>query len=52
MGKKLLNIFCAEKPWMSLTAEVVDITKNPLTIGLLCAIGIVVIAQDLAHLIH
>ena len=29
-----------------------DITKNPLTIGLLRAIGIMVITKDLSNLVH
>jgi len=52
MGKERLDIFCAEKPRMSFTAEVSDITKNPLTIGLLCAICVVVISKDLSNLVH
>ncbi len=52
MGKKGLDIFCAEKPRMRFTAEVVDITKNPLTIGLLCAICVVVVSKDLSNLVH
>ena len=35
---------------MYFTAEVADITKNPLTIGLLRAIGIMVITKDLSNL--
>lgn len=52
MGKERFDIFCAEKPRMRFTAEVVDITKNPLTIGLLCAISVVVISKDLSNLVH
>jgi len=37
---------------MGFTAEVVDITKNSLTIGLLCAISVVVISKDLADVVH
>lgn len=37
---------------MGLAAEVVDITKYPLTIGLLCAIGIAVVSKDLSNLVH
>ena len=52
MGKERLDIFCAEKPRMGLASEVMDIAKNPLTIGLLCAISIMVISEDLANLVH
>ncbi len=52
MGKERLDIFCAEKPRMRFTAEVSDITKNPLTIGLLCAICVMVISKDLSNLVH
>ncbi len=37
---------------MSFPAEVVDITENPLTTGLLCAINGMVITKDLADLAH
>ena len=37
---------------MGLSAEVVDITKYPLTIGLLCAIGVAVVPEDLSNLVH
>lgn len=44
--------FYPEKMGMGITAEVLDTTKNPLTIGLLCAIGLAIISQDLANLIY
>ena len=37
---------------MGFPSEVVDITKYPLTIGLLCAIGVVVISKDFSNLVH
>ena len=46
------NIFRPEKIRMRFTAEVVNITKYPLTIGLLCVIAIVVISKDLSYLVH
>jgi len=52
MRKKRLYLFFTEKPWMGFAAEVMDITKYPLTIGLLCAIRIMVISEDLANMIH
>jgi hypothetical protein len=52
MGEKLLDIFRPEKPRMGLASEVMDIAKDPLTIGLLCAIRIMVISEDLANLVH
>jgi len=52
MGEEHLDIFCAEKPRMRFTSVVVDIMKNSLTIGLLCAISIMVISKDLANLVY
>jgi hypothetical protein len=37
---------------MGLAAEVMDIAKYPLAIGLLGTVGVVVIAEHLAHLVH
>ena len=37
---------------MGFSTEVVDMTNNPLTIGLLCAIGEMVILKDLSNLTH
>jgi hypothetical protein len=41
-----------EQTRMGIAAEVADITKYPLTIGLLRAIVIVVITKDLSNLVH
>jgi hypothetical protein len=35
---------------MGLAAEVTDITKNPLTIGLLRAIGVTMVTEDFSDL--
>ena len=37
---------------MGIAAIMVDVAKYPLTIGLLGAIGIVMVAEYLTHLIH
>jgi hypothetical protein len=37
---------------VGLTAKVADVAQDPLTIGLFCTIGIVVISKDLSNLIH
>ena len=37
---------------MGLDAEVMNIAKYPLAIGLLCAVGVVMITERLAYLIH
>lgn len=37
---------------MNFPSEVMDITKNPLTTGLLREIGIMMISKNLANLIH
>ncbi len=52
MGKKALNILGVEKVRMGFAAVMVDIAKDPLTIGLLGAVGIVVIPKHLPHLIN
>ena len=52
MGEKAFDILGPELVGMSLTAAVVDIAAYPLTIGLLGAVGVVVIAQHFTHLIH
>jgi hypothetical protein len=46
------NIFGPEKLGMGFPTEVIDITKYPLTIGLLCAIGAMVITKDLSNLVQ
>jgi len=43
MGEKRLNFLCPKKTHRSFTSETVDIMMNLLTMGLLCAIGVVVI---------
>ena len=52
MRKKYFNLFCPEKARVGFIAEVIDITKNPLTIGLFHAIRIMGITEDLSNLIH
>jgi hypothetical protein len=37
---------------MGLAAEVMNIAKDPLAIGLLGTVGVVVRAEHLAHLVH
>ena len=52
MGEKALHILCPEPVRMGLAAEVMDIAEYPLAIGLLGAVGVVMIPEHLAHLIH
>ena len=37
---------------MGLAAEVMDKAQDPVDIGLLGAVGVVIIAEHLAHLVH
>src|SRR5437879_2567089 len=52
MREKALHIVCAEPVRMGLAAEVIHIAKYPLAIGLLGAVGVVVITEHLAYLVH
>ena len=52
MGEEPFHILCPEPVRMGLAAEVMDIAKYPLAIGLLCAVGVVMITEHLAHLVH
>ena len=52
MGKKPLDILCPEHVRMGLAAEMMDIAEYPLTIGLLGAVSVMMIAKYFAHLIH
>ena len=49
-GKKRLDISCAKRARMGLSAEVTDITKNPLTIGFPRAIGVTTVTEDFSDL--
>jgi len=37
---------------MGLAAEVMDIAKYPVAIGMICAVGVVMITEHLACLVH
>ena len=52
MGQELLDMPGAHGVGMRLPPEVVDVAQNPLAVGLLRAIGVMVIAQHLAGLIQ
>ena len=52
VGEKALHILCPEPVRMGLAAEVMDIAQDPVAIGLLGAVGVVIIAEHLAHLVH
>jgi hypothetical protein len=39
-------------PWVGLAAIVVNVAEDPLAIGLLGAVGIMVVTEDLFDLIH
>jgi hypothetical protein len=52
VGEKALHILCPESARMGPAAEVMDIAKYPVAIGLLGAVGVVIIAEHLAHLVH
>ena len=48
----LFSILCPKNLQMSLAAKMINIAKYPLTIGLLCAAGVVVIMERFAYLVH
>ncbi|HOG81857.1 MAG TPA: hypothetical protein PK651_05745 [Smithellaceae bacterium] len=52
MSKEGRDILRPKKLRMGSPAEVLDITKNSLTVGLFCAIGAMVIPKDLPNLVH
>jgi hypothetical protein len=52
VGEKPFHILYPKPVRMGLAAEVMDITKYPLAIGLLGTVGVVVIAEHLAHPVH
>jgi hypothetical protein len=52
MGEKPLHILCTKPVRMGLSAEMINIAKYPLAIGLLCAVGVVMITEHLAYLVH
>ena len=52
VGKKAFHIPDAKVPGMGLAAKEIDKTPYPLVVGLLSAVGIVMIAQHLTYLVH
>jgi hypothetical protein len=52
MGEKPFHSRCPKPVRMGLAAEVMDIAKYPLAIGLLGTVGVVVIATHLTHLVR
>ena len=52
VGEKALHLLCPEPVRMGLAAEVMDKAQYPVDIGLLGAVGVVIIAEHLAHLVH
>ena len=52
VGEKPFHILGPKPVWMGLAAEVMNIAKDPLAIGLLGTVGVVVIAEHFAHLVH
>jgi hypothetical protein len=52
MGEKLLHILCPKPLRMGFPAEIINIAKYPLAIGLLCAVGVVMITEHFAYLVH
>ncbi len=52
MRQKTSDSLFIEKIRTGFTAEVTDITKNPLTTGLLRAISATVISKSLSHPVH
>lgn len=52
MGQEGFNLSFAHFSGMGFSAVVMDVTLDPIAIGLFRAIGIVVISQNLPHLIH
>ena len=51
VGEKPFHIRCPKPVRMGLAAEVMDIAQDPLAIGLLGTVGVVAIAEPLAHLV-
>ena len=52
VGEKALHLLGPEPVRMGLAAEVMDKAQDPVDIGLLGAVGVVIIAEHLAHLVH
>jgi hypothetical protein len=52
VGEKPFHLLCPQPIRMGLAAEVMEIARYPLAIGLLGAVGVVVIAEYLSHLVH
>ena len=52
VGEKAFHLLGPEPVRMGLAAEVMDIAQDPVARGLLGAVGVVVIAEHLAHLVH
>jgi hypothetical protein len=50
--EKGIDLFFSHIFWMDFGAVEFDETQNPFAIGLLGTIGVMMISQDLAHLIH
>lgn len=52
MGKKTLHVLGLERCGMSLAAEMVNIAENPLAIGLFGTVGVMMVPENLTHLVH
>jgi hypothetical protein len=52
VGEQPFHILCPKPVWMGLAADVMDIATDPLSIGLLGTVAVVVRAEHLAHLVH
>ena len=52
MGEQPFHILCPEPVRMGLAADVMEIAQDPLAIGLLGTVGVVVRAEHLAPLVH
>ena len=51
-GQKTLTFLCPKSIQLCLASEIINAAQNPLTIGLLSSIGVVMIPQDFAGLFH
>jgi hypothetical protein len=52
VGEKPFHLLCPKPVRMGLAAEVMDRAQYPLAIGLLGTVGVVMLAEPLAHLVH
>jgi hypothetical protein len=52
VGETAIHLLGPEPVRRGLAAAVMEIAKNPVAIGLLDAVGVAILAEHLAHLVH